>query len=184
MQPDAGNLLWLDLEMTGLDPSREAIIEIATLVTNHDLEVIAEGPDLIIHQDDALLDAMDEWNTKHHGRSGLTNLVRRSEITTAEAERLTLEFVAAHCPEGEIPLAGNSVHQDRLFLAREMPDLTAWLHYRNVDVSTIKELASRWYPEIYRQRPKKQGDHRAAGDIMDSLDELRYYRAHIFKLES
>jgi oligoribonuclease len=175
------NILWLDLEMTGLDPARDTIIEIATLVTNEELEVIAEGPDIVVHQPDEVLAAMDHWNQKHHGESGLIEQVRRSTTSLEEADARALEFVSAHCPQGLAPLAGNSVHQDRVFLARLMPRFHGWLHYRNIDVSTIKELAARWYPDIYRQRPKKQGEHRARGDIVDSIEELRFYRQNVFR---
>lgn len=181
MFADEGNLLWIDLEMTGLDHTREGIIEIASVVTNQELEVVAEGPDLVINQPESLLQNMDDWNTKHHSRSGLVDLVRQSDITTEEAEERTLEVVSLHCPRGKIPLAGNSIHTDRLFLARYMPRLNSWLHYRNVDVSTVKELAWRWFPRSYGGRPKKHGEHRALGDILDSIEELRYYRSAIFQ---
>ena len=173
-------MIWMDLEMSGLDPERERILELATLITDADLNIIAEGPELVVHQPDALLDAMDEWNTKHHGASKLTERVRASTLTEAEAEQQTLDFIAAHVPPRAAPLAGNSVHQDRLFLARYMPRLTAHLHYRNVDVSTVKELVRRWYPTAFKARPKKKASHRALGDIRESVEELRFYRSAVF----
>lgn len=180
-QTNDGNILWLDLEMTGLDPTRDSIIEIAALVTDAELEIVAEGPDLVVHQPDELLAAMDQWNTKHHGESGLTDLVRQSTLTMAQADAMMLEFVSAHTPQGLAPLAGNSVHQDRVFLVKYLPRFHGWLHYRNIDVSTIKELVARWYPELYKRRPKKRGEHRAHGDIVDSIEELKYYRQTVFR---
>ncbi len=180
MAKDTDRLVWIDLEMSGLDPDRERILEIATIVTDGQLEVVAEGPEIVIHQPDSLLDAMDDWNRDHHGGSGLTERVRASTIDTADAERQTLEFIAAHVPERAAPLAGNSVHQDRLFLARYMPELEGYLHYRNVDVSTVKELVRRWHPQAFEGRPRKKGSHRALDDIRESIDELRYYRRAVF----
>jgi oligoribonuclease len=174
-------LVWMDMEMSGLDPDKESILEIATLLTNGALEVVAEGPDLVIHQPEELLAAMDEWNTKHHGASGLIDRVRASTVTLAQAEAETLAFVQKHCNKRKAPLAGNSVHQDRRFLERYMPKLEGWLHYRNVDVSTVKELARRWYPEVFTKRPDKKEAHRALDDIRESIEELRYYRANVFK---
>jgi oligoribonuclease len=173
-------LVWMDLEMTGLDPERERIIEVATLITDSSLELVAEGPELVVHQPDSLLDAMDEWNTKHHGESGLTERVRTSDVSEQDAERLTLEFVAAHCGKRQAPLAGNSIYQDRRFLAKYMRELNEHLHYRNVDVSTIKELVRRWHPKIYAAAPAKKEAHRALDDIRESIAELRYYRDHAF----
>ena len=173
-------LVWMDLEMTGLDPERERIIEIATLITDSSLELIAEGPELIVHQPEALLAAMDAWNTKHHGESGLTDRVRASTVSEQQAENLTLEFVAAHCSERAAPLAGNSIYQDRRFLAKYMSTLNEHLHYRNVDVSTVKELVRRWNPTIYEAAPSKRSTHRALDDIRESIAELRYYRDHAF----
>ncbi len=173
-------LIWIDLEMSGLDPDRERILEIATIVTDAELEVIAEGPELVIHQPDALLDAMDDWNTEHHGASGLTERVRASTVTEAEAEAQTLAFLKEHCEPGRAPLAGNSVHQDRLFLVRYMPALHGFLHYRNCDVSTVKELARRWAPAAFEARPRKVASHRALDDIRESIVELRYYREKFF----
>ena len=179
--PRAERLGWIDMEMTGLDPERERVIEIAVLVTDGELNVIAEGPDLVIHQPDEVLAAMDAWNTKHHGESGLTERVRASKLGEAEAEAQVLGFLREHCEPKTAPLAGNSVHQDKRFIARYMPQLEAFLHYRIVDVSTIKELGRRWYPEAYARRPAKKGDHRAMEDIRESLEELRYYRKAFFK---
>ncbi len=172
-------LVWMDLEMSGLDPERCTILEIATIITDAELAVIAEGPDLVIHQDDAVLDAMDEWCTKHHGDSGLTAAVRASTVSLAQAERLTLEFVAAHCPPRASPLCGNTIWQDRRFLVRYMPTLDAHLHYRLVDVSTIKELARRWYPDV--AAPPKSDSHRALDDIRESIAELGFYRRQLFR---
>ncbi len=174
-------LVWMDLEMTGLDPERERIIEIATVVTDGELNVLAEGPELVLHQPEEILEAMDEWNRKHHGESGLTDRVRASTISDAEAEARIVAFLKEHVGEREAPLAGNSVHQDRRFIARYMPALDAYLHYRLVDVSTVKELVARWHPEIYAKRPHKQASHRALDDIRESIAELRYYRAAAFK---
>jgi len=178
---DGERLVWVDLEMTGLDVERERILEIATIVTDGELNVIAEGPELVVHQSAAVLDAMNDWNQKHHGESGLIDRVRASKIDDAEAERLTLEFVAQHVPAKTAPLAGNSIHQDRLFLSAYMKAFEAHLHYRNVDVSTLKELVRRWYPTEYDARPKKKGSHRALDDIRESIDELRYYRSSVFR---
>jgi oligoribonuclease len=171
----------MDLEMTGLDPDRERIIEIAVLVTDAQLEITAEGPDLVIHQPETLLSQMDGWNQKHHAASGLLERVRASTITEAQAEAEVLAFLRAHVPERSVPLAGNSIHQDRRFLRRYMPSVDAYLHYRNLDVSTVKELARRWYPEIYAKAPDKRGSHRALDDIRESIAELRYYRTNVFR---
>ncbi|RMH03799.1 MAG: oligoribonuclease [Planctomycetota bacterium] len=176
-----GRLVWIDLEMTGLDPERDRILEIATLVTDDQLEIVAEGPDLVIHQPDELLAAMDEWNTSHHGASGLTEAARRSTLDEAEAERRTLEFLRRHVEPGASPLCGNTVHQDRRFLRRAMPELDAFLHYRIIDVSTVKELARRWYPEEYAAAPAKEGGHRALEDIRESVAELRWWRERVFR---
>lgn len=172
-------LIWIDMEMTGLDPERERVLEIASLITDAELEILAEGPDLVVHQPDEILDAMGEWCTEHHGHSGLTQQSRRSTLSLAEAERQTLEFVRAHCQPGESPLCGNSVGQDRRFLVRHMAELEAFLHYRVIDVSTIKELARRWYPGL--PPVAKSESHRALDDIRESLAELRYYRAKVFR---
>jgi oligoribonuclease len=179
----AGNdvLVWLDMEMTGLDAERERIIEIATILTDGQLTEIAVGPELVIHQPDEILAAMDDWNTKHHGASGLTQRVRESMIHEAEAEAQTLAFINARVSAKDRPvLAGNSIHQDRRFIRRYMPALEKRLHYRMVDVSTIKELARRWYPDAIARQPQKRDTHRALDDIRESIDELRYYRSQVF----
>ncbi|HCA22537.1 MAG TPA: oligoribonuclease [Pseudomonas sp.] len=174
------NLIWIDLEMTGLDPDNDVIIEIATIVTDAELNVLAEGPSLAVKQPDALLDGMDEWNTRQHGQSGLTQRVRDSQISAAEAERLTIDFLAEWVPAGKSPMCGNSICQDRRFLYRGMPALEKYFHYRNLDVSTLKELASRWAPEV-KNGFKKQSSHLAMDDIRDSIAELQHYREHFIK---
>ncbi|PZR75920.1 MAG: oligoribonuclease, partial [Stutzerimonas stutzeri] len=171
------NLIWIDLEMTGLDPDNDVIIEMATIVTDSQLNVLAEGPVIAVHQSDEVLARMDEWNTRQHGGSGLTQRVRESRISTAEAERLTLEFLEQWVPKGKSPICGNSICQDRRFLYRQMPTLEAYFHYRNLDVSTLKELAARWAPQIM-EGFKKGGTHLALDDIRDSIAELRHYREH------
>ena len=174
-------LVWLDLEMTGLDPSRHAIVEIATLVTDDELEVVAEGPDLVVHQPPEALAGMDPVVRAMHERSGLVDAVVASTVSLQEAGRATLEFVRAHVPEPRTaPLCGNSIGTDRRFLAAYLPELEDHLHYRSIDVSTIKELARRWYPAAYAAAPAKHGAHRALGDIRESVAELRYYRSAIF----
>jgi oligoribonuclease len=167
------------MEMSGLDPQACAVLEIAVLVTDGDLVELAEGPDIVVHQPDAVLEAMDEWNTKHHGESGLAARVRVSKVGLAEAEAQVLAFLQSHTSKGASPLCGNSVHLDRAFLVRHMPGAAAFLHYRNVDVSTIKELVRRWYPDV--PIPEKQEAHRALSDIRESLAELRYYRERVFR---
>ncbi|HIQ53774.1 MAG TPA: oligoribonuclease [Pseudomonas pachastrellae] len=174
------NLIWIDLEMTGLDPDNDVIIEIATIVTDAELNVLAEGPSLAVKQPDALLDGMDEWNTRQHGQSGLTQRVRDSQISVAEAERQTIDFLAEWVPAGKSPMCGNSICQDRRFLYRGMPALEKYFHYRNLDVSTLKELASRWAPEV-KNGFKKQSSHLAMDDIRDSIAELQHYREHFIK---
>jgi oligoribonuclease len=174
------NLIWIDLEMTGLNTFEDQIIEIATIVTDAQLELIAEGPVLAIHQPDDVLEAMDDWNTRQHGQSGLTRRVRESSTTLAEAERATLDFLAQHVDPRSSPMCGNSICQDRRFLARLMPDLEAFFHYRNLDVSTLKELGVRWAPKVAAGF-SKQSSHLAMDDIRDSINELRYYREHLFK---
>ena len=173
------HLVWMDLEMTGLDPDRDAILEVATLVTDGNLDLIAEGPVLAIHQSEAILGAMDDWNREHHGASGLLARVRASTCTVSAAEAETLAFVQRFCPERTSPLCGNSIHQDRRFLVRYMPRLDAYLHYRNIDVSTVKELVRRWYP-TGPQPPEKAHSHLALDDIRESIAELRFYRGHYF----
>lgn len=180
--PVAADLMvWIDLEMTGLDPEQDQIIEIATLVTDGALTVVAEGPELAVHQPDAVLACMDEWNTRTHGNSGLTERVRQSVISVREAEAQTLAFIEQHVgPQGS-PLCGNSVWQDRRFLARYMPTLEGYLHYRLIDVSTVKELARRWRPEV-ASGFHKEGAHTALADIRESVAELAHYRAQFFQL--
>ena len=180
---DVGHLVWLDLEMTGLNPEVDVIIESAVLITDSELEIIAEGPMLAIHASDEVLDGMDAWCKRTHGASGLVDRVRASTIDVAEAERLTLEFVKQHVPRNASPLCGNSIAHDRHFLRRYMPAFEAHLHYRNVDVSSIKELARRWYPEHMRP-PRKKGNHLALDDIRESIEELRWYRRFLFRTPS
>ena len=172
---DPLNLIWIDLEMTGLDPERERIIEIATVVTDANLNVLAEGPSLVVHQQDTLLDAMDEWNRNQHGGSGLTQLVRNSQISEAQASAATIDFLRQWVPAGASPMCGNSIGQDRRFLVRYMPELANFFHYRNLDVSTLKELVRRWKPELENGFAKK-GSHLAMDDVYDSIAELAYYR--------
>jgi len=173
-------LVWMDLEMTGLDPERERIIELAALITDGELNLVAEGPDLVIHQPDELLAAMDDWNTKHHTASGLVDKVKASTVSEVEAEAAVVAFIAEHCKKERPPLAGNSIHQDRRFIHKYLPGLDARLHYRMVDVSTVKELGRRWYPSIYERRPPKHETHRALDDIRESIAELRFYRDNLF----
>jgi len=173
------NLIWLDLEMTGLDPNKERIIEIATVVTNSELEVVAEGPCLAVHQSDDLLSKMDKWNTSHHTRSGLVQRVKESTISEAEAEQTTLDFLAKYLPVETSPMCGNTIGQDRRFLYRYMPELCAFFHYRNLDVSTLKILAQRWMPDVAKGF-HKESKHLALSDVYDSIEELRYYREKMF----
>lgn len=180
MPLDNNNLIWIDLEMTGLSPERDVIIEIATVVTDADLNILAEGPTLAIHQCDAVLAGMDEWNTRQHGGSGLTDRVRSSTVTTRSAEQATLDFLAAWVPPGKSPMCGNSICQDRRFLARHMPRLESYFMYRNLDVSTLKELARRWYPEVFAGFSKKSS-HLALDDIRDSIAELQHYRRNMLR---
>ncbi len=175
----SGKLVWMDLEMTGLEPDRDTIIEMATLITDGELNVIAEGPEIVIRQDAKLFDTMDDWNREHHTKSGLWAKVVTSQISLAEAEQETLAFLKKHLGPREAPLAGNSVWQDRRFLARYMRQLEGFLHYRLVDVSTIKELAGRWYPKL--RYTKRKGAHRALDDILESLDEMKFYRQALFR---
>lgn len=176
------NLIWIDLEMTGLDPIHDRIIEIATVVTDADLNVLAEGPSMAINQAQTLLDGMDEWNTKQHGNSGLIERVSQSTISEAEASAATLNFLRQWVPEGQSPMCGNTIGQDRRFLVRYMPELAAFFHYRNLDVSTLKELARRWRPELL-EGFVKQAKHLALDDVYDSIGELRYYREHFIRAE-
>ena len=175
------NLIWIDLEMTGLDPQQDQIIEIATVVTSAELDILAQGPVIAIHQADAILDAMDEWNTRHHGDSGLTERVKESSADAAGAEGETLNFLRQYVSPGKSPMCGNSICQDRRFLARLMPELEAFFHYRNLDVSTLKELARLWKPELADGFIKK-GAHLALDDILESIDELKYYRSSFLML--
>jgi oligoribonuclease len=177
--PSADNLIWIDLEMTGLKPDTDVIIEIATVVTDKELQVISDGPVFAIHQPDDVLARMDEWNQKQHGSSGLLTRVRSSRIGVAEAEARTLEFLTQLVPAGISPMCGNSICQDRRFLARSMPQLEKFFHYRNLDVSTLKELARRWAPAV-ADTFAKQGTHLAHADIHESIRELRHYRARLF----
>lgn len=179
MNSEANRLVWMDLEMTGLDPEHDTILEIATLITDGELKIIAEGPNIIVHQPDSVLETMSDWCKEHHGASGLTARVRASTISLAEAEAQTLAFIRQHVPERTAPLCGNSIHQDRRFIVRYMPAIDAWLHYRMVDVSTVKELARRWYPDF--QPPAKKESHLAMADIRESIEELAAYRKSIFR---
>jgi len=181
MPQSPNNLIWIDLEMTGLDTQNDVIIEIATVVTDSELNTLAEGPVLAIHQTDEILNAMDDWNTKQHGSSGLTERVKNSTINEAEAERQTIEFLRQYVPANASPMCGNSICQDRRFLARCMPALENYFHYRNLDVSSLKELAKRWAPEVFKGF-SKESSHLALDDIRDSIAELKYYREHLLKL--
>ena len=180
MSQSANNLIWIDLEMTGLDTDNDFIIEIATIVTDPQLEIIEEGPVLAIYQPDALLEQMDEWNTHQHNQSGLVERVKNSPYDVAEAESLTLAFLKKFVPEGKSPMCGNSICQDRRFMHRLMPTLERYFHYRNLDVSTIKEVMKRWAPE--QASYTKLATHLALDDIRDSINELKFYREHIFNI--
>ncbi len=182
MAQSPDHLIWIDLEMTGLNPDTDYIIEIATVITDSRLNVIAEGPVLAIHHDNAILDKMDDWNTRQHGRSGLLERVRKSQITTAQAEQLTLDFLKRHIPANCSPMCGNSICQDRRFLYRQMRDLEKYFHYRNLDVSTVKELIKRWTNG--KDQFIKNASHLALDDIKDSIEELQHYRAKYFNLLS
>lgn len=179
MIQNSQNLIWIDLEMTGLDTENDLIIEIATVVTDKELNTLAEGPVLAVHQSDAVLDGMDKWNKKHHGESGLIECVRQSAFDEAVAEQQTVDFLKSWVPAGESPMCGNSICQDRRFLHRCMPKLEAFFHYRNLDVSTIKELLKRWVPD-YTNGFEKQSTHQAMDDVLESIAELKYYRSKFF----
>ncbi|MDO4249117.1 MAG: oligoribonuclease [Neisseria sp.] len=178
---NANNLCWLDMEMTGLDPEKERIIEAAMIITDSDLNVLAQSEVCVIHQSDELLGAMDEWNTSTHTRSGLIERVRASNLTEAQAEQKLLDFISEWVPEKTSPMCGNSVHQDRRFMVRYMPRLEAYFHYRNLDVSTLKELARRWHPAVAKGVVKR-GSHQALDDITESIEEMRHYRRFFLKL--
>lgn len=180
----AGNeqrLIWVDMEMTGLDPEKERVIEIAAVVTEPDLTFVAEGPVLVIHQSDELLDAMDSWNKNTHGKSGLIEKVRASTLNEDQAVDQMLDFLSRHVPAGKSPMCGNTIGQDRRFMSKYMPRLEEFFHYRNLDVSTLKELSLRWKPEVYRSFVKKSR-HEALADIYESIEELKHYREHFIKL--
>ncbi|UOO88335.1 oligoribonuclease [Vitreoscilla massiliensis] len=179
---DASNLVWLDLEMTGLDADKERIIEAAMIVTDTNLNILAQSPVLVVHQSDALLAAMDEWNTATHTRTGLVERVKASTLSEADVEAQLLAFMAEYVPEKASPMCGNSVHQDRRFMQKYMPKLEAYFHYRNLDVSTLKELAKRWHPEVAKGVVKK-GAHQALADIEESIEEMRHYRDHFLRLK-
>lgn len=181
MKLSQSNLIWLDLEMTGLDPEKDRILEIATVVTDKHLNVLAEGPVLAIHHSDRVLARMDKWCVKQHGSSGLTERVKKSKISTARAEKLTLEFLQKYVPEGKSPICGNSIGQDRRFMYQHMPTLEKYFHYRNFDVSVLKIIAQRWYPHIAKGVHKKT-KHLALSDIYDSIDEMKYYIRNLFIL--
>ena len=181
MAQDQNALVWLDMEMTGLDPDNDKVIELAVVVTNSQLEVIAESAVWVVHQSDAILDGMDDWNKNTHGKSGLVAKVKASVLDEAEVETQCLDFLKRHVPSGKSPMCGNSICQDRRFMARYMPKLETYFHYRNLDVSTLKELCKRWKPELAKG-VKKGGKHEALADIYESIEELKYYREHFLKL--
>lgn len=178
MSQSEHNLIWIDLEMTGLDTNNDYIIEIATIVTDSDLNILDEGPVLAIHQPDEVLERMDEWNTRQHGQSGLTKRVQESSCDEPQAERQTLEFLQQYVPQGKSPMCGNSICQDRRFMHRLMPELEAYFHYRNLDVSSVKEIVKRWAAD--KPAYEKQSTHLALDDIRDSIEELKFYREHFF----
>jgi len=180
MAQDPNNLIWLDMEMTGLDPDRDRVIEIAMVATDSALNTLAESPVVVVHQPEAILDAMDDWNKSTHGKSGLVDKVRASTVDEAAATQILLAFMREHVPERTSPMCGNSICQDRRFMARWLPGLEAYFHYRNLDVSTLKELARRWKPEVYKGVVKK-GAHTALADIHESIEELRYYRENFIR---
>ena len=181
MPADQNNLIWIDMEMSGLVPDSDRILEVALLVTNAQLETVAEAPVLVVHQPDEVLASMDSWNTGVHGKSGLVDKVKASRLDEAAVESQLLAFLAEHVPSGVSPMCGNSICQDRRFLARWMPKLEGWFHYRNLDVSTLKELVRRWKPEVAKGL-KKEGKHEALADILDSIEELKYYRRTVMTI--
>jgi len=181
MAQDQNNLVWMDLEMTGLDPDRDRVIEVAIVITDSQLNTLAEAPVLVVHQSDAVLDAMDQWNKSTHARSGLIDKVKASVLNESDIEDRLLAFLAQHVPGKTSPMCGNSICQDRRFVARHMPRLEAYFHYRNLDVSTVKELARRWKPEIVKGLVK-QGKHEALADVYESIEELKYYRENFLKV--
>lgn len=181
MAQDPGHLIWIDMEMSGLNPETDRVIEIAVIITDSQLNTVAEGPVLVVHQADDVLDRMDDWNKSTHGKSGLIDRVKASTLTEAQVEEQMLAFITEHVPPRVSPMCGNSVHQDRRFLVRYMPKLEDYFLYRNLDVSTLKELARRWRPELMAGMVK-QGKHEALADVQESIDELRYYREHFLKL--
>ena len=181
MAQNENHLVWLDMEMTGLDPECDRIIEMAMIVTDGNLETVAESPVWVVHQPDAVLDAMDDWNKNTHGKSGLIDRVRNSVLDEAAVETAALSFMQAYVPQRTSPMCGNSIGQDRRFMVRYMPALEAWFHYRNLDVSTLKELCRRWKPEIAKGF-EKESAHTALADIRESIDELKYYREHFIKM--
>ena len=181
MAQDQNNLIWLDMEMTGLAPDSDKIIEVAIVITNSNLETVAEGPVLVVHQPDAILDGMDNWNKSTHAKSGLIDKIKASTLDERAVELRMLDFLKLHVPKGASPMCGNSICQDRRFMARSMPDLEAWFHYRNLDVSTLKELCKRWRPELAKGLTK-HGKHEALADVYESVEELKYYREHLLKV--
>jgi len=181
MAADANNLIWVDIEMSGLDPEVERVLEVAVVVTDVQLNTVAEGPVLVVHQSDAVLDAMDAWNKSTHAKSGLIERVKASTLTEADVENQLVEFMRQHVPADVSPLCGNSVHQDRRFMVKYLPAFEAYFHYRNLDVSTLKELMRRWKPELAAGMTK-HGRHEALADIYESIEELKYYREHFLKL--
>lgn len=183
MAQDNNNLIWVDMEMSGLKPEADVILEVAVVVTDAALNVLAEGPVLVVHQPDAVLDAMDAWNKSTHGKSGLIDKVKTSVLCEADVEEQLIEFLKQYVPANTSPMCGNSICQDRRFMARYMPRLEAYFHYRNLDVSTLKELARRWRPELY-DKFKKTNTHTALADIYESIEELKYYREHFIRLEA
>ena len=181
MAADANNLIWVDIEMSGLDPEVEKVLELAVVVTDTHLNTVAEGPVLVVHQSDAVLDAMDSWNKSTHAKSGLIERVKAAVLTEADVENRLVEFLQQHVPAGVSPLCGNSVHQDRRFMVRYLPKFETYFHYRNLDVSTLKELVRRWRPEL-ASKMTKHGKHEALADINESIEELKFYREHFLKL--